>query len=43
MDVIRFHFDFISLYAYLAWTQIHALAVRHGRSVELVLVLFYWG
>jgi len=38
--VIRFHFDFISPYAYLAWTQIHALAARHGRSVEPVPVLF---
>lgn len=40
MLVIRFHFDFISPYAYLAWTQIHALAARHGRSVEPVPVLF---
>ena len=38
--MIRFHFDFISPYAYLAWTQIHALAARHGRSVEPVPVLF---
>jgi 2-hydroxychromene-2-carboxylate isomerase len=37
---IRFHFDFISPYAYLAWTQIHALAARHGRAVEPVPVLF---
>ena len=38
--VIRFHFDFISPYAYLAWTQIHALAERHRARVEPVPVLF---
>jgi 2-hydroxychromene-2-carboxylate isomerase len=38
--VIRFHFDFVSPYSYLAWTQIHALAERHGREVEPVPVLF---
>jgi 2-hydroxychromene-2-carboxylate isomerase len=32
-DDITFHFDFISPYAYLAWTQIHALAARHGKRV----------
>jgi 2-hydroxychromene-2-carboxylate isomerase len=37
---IRFHFDLLSPYAYLAWTQIHALAARHGRSVEPIPVLF---
>jgi 2-hydroxychromene-2-carboxylate isomerase len=37
---IRFLFDFISPYAYLAWTQIHALAERHGRVVEPVPILF---
>ena len=37
---LRFHFDYISPYAYLAWTQIHALAARHGRAVEPVPVLF---
>lgn len=40
MSAIRFHFDFLSPYAYLAWTQIHALADRHGRAVEPVPVLF---
>jgi len=34
-----FHFDFISPYAYLAWTQIHALAARHGRGVQPVPTL----
>jgi 2-hydroxychromene-2-carboxylate isomerase len=37
---IRFLFDYISPYAYLAWTQIHALAARHEREVEPVPVLF---
>jgi|GEM_PF-45418 len=37
---LRFHFDYLSPYAYLAWTQVHALATRHGRAVEPVPVLF---
>ncbi len=40
MSALRFHFDFISPYAYIASTQIFALAERHGREVELVPVLF---
>ncbi len=45
---IEFWFDFISPYAYLAWTQIHALAERHGRAVVPRPVLFaalldHWG
>lgn len=45
---MRFHFDFLSPYAYLAWTQIHALAEAHARTVEPVPVLFpallnHWG
>jgi 2-hydroxychromene-2-carboxylate isomerase len=40
MRTIRFHFDFLSPYAYLAWTQIHALAKRHDCLVEPVPVLF---
>lgn len=40
MSAIRFHFDFVSPYAYLAWTQIHAIAERHGREVEPVPTLF---
>ncbi|MEZ4302294.1 MAG: 2-hydroxychromene-2-carboxylate isomerase, partial [Polyangiaceae bacterium] len=39
-EPIRFLFDFISPYAYLAWTQIHALADRHGRQVLPVPILF---
>jgi 2-hydroxychromene-2-carboxylate isomerase len=37
---LTFYFDFISPYAYLAWTQIHALAERYGRVVEPAPVLF---
>jgi 2-hydroxychromene-2-carboxylate isomerase len=37
---IVFWFDFISPYAYIAWTQIHALAERHGREVQPVPILF---
>ncbi len=37
---LRFYFDFISPYAYLGWTQVHALAARHGRDVEAVPILF---
>lgn len=36
---IRFYFDYVSPYAYLAWTQMHALAARHGRAVEPVPAL----
>ncbi len=39
MKTIRVHFDFLSPYAYLAWTQIHALAERCGAEVEPVPVL----
>jgi 2-hydroxychromene-2-carboxylate isomerase len=38
--MLRFLFDYISPYAYLAWTQIHALAAPHGITVEPVPVLF---
>jgi 2-hydroxychromene-2-carboxylate isomerase len=37
---VRFYFDFLSPYAYIAWTQIHPLAERHGREVDAVPVLF---
>lgn len=39
-EPIRFLFDYLSPYAYIAWTQVHALAERHGRVVEPVPVLF---
>lgn len=46
--MLRFHFDFLSPYAWLAWTQVHALAARHGRAVEpvptlLAALLSRWG
>jgi 2-hydroxychromene-2-carboxylate isomerase len=37
---LRFYFDYVSPYAYLAWTQIHALASRHGREVDAIPALF---
>lgn len=37
---LTFYFDYISPYAYLGWTQIHALAERHGREVIATPVLF---
>jgi len=37
---IRFYFDYLSSNAYLAWTQLPALAARHGRRIEAVPVLF---
>lgn len=45
---IELWFDFISPYAYLAWTQMHALAERHQRALVLRPVLFaslldHWG
>jgi 2-hydroxychromene-2-carboxylate isomerase len=39
-DPLRFYFDYLSSNAYLAWTQLPALAERFGRSVELVPVVF---
>jgi 2-hydroxychromene-2-carboxylate isomerase len=40
VDALRFCFDYVSPYAYLAWTQIHALAERQGCRVEPVPVVF---
>lgn len=37
---IRFYFDYISPNAYLAWTQLPALAERYGCVIEPVPVLF---
>lgn len=37
---LRFLFDYVSPYAYLASTQIRSLAARHGCDVEAVPVLF---
>ena len=40
MASIRFTFDYISSNAYLAWTQLPALAAKHGVAIEPVPVLF---
>ena len=40
MKTLTFYFDFISPYAYLAWTQIHPLAERYGWEVDPKPVLF---
>jgi len=40
MSPLEFHFDFLSPYAYLAWTQIGRIATDHGRPLRLVPVLF---
>lgn len=37
---IRFYFDFISPYAYLAWTQIQELAKRQQAILEPIPILF---
>ncbi len=39
-STVRFYFDYISPNAYLAWTQLPALAHRHDVAVEPVPVLF---
>ena len=39
-DPVRFYFDYISSNAYLAWSELPALAERYGRRVEPVPVLF---
>jgi 2-hydroxychromene-2-carboxylate isomerase/predicted enzyme related to lactoylglutathione lyase len=40
MKKLTFYFDFISPYAYLAWTQIHPLAARHGCQIVPRPLLF---
>ncbi len=37
---LRFYFDYISHNAYIAWTQVYALAGRYDRDVEPIPVLF---
>src|SRR5689334_8520566 len=39
-ETVRFHFDVVSPNAYLAWTQLPALAARYGAVIEPVPVLF---
>jgi 2-hydroxychromene-2-carboxylate isomerase len=38
--MVRFYFDFVSPYAYIAWTQIHRVVEAHDKTVEPVPVLF---
>jgi 2-hydroxychromene-2-carboxylate isomerase len=40
VTALRFYFDYISPYAYLAWKQIQGVADRHRRELEPVPVLF---
>jgi len=37
---IRFHYDYISSNAYLAWLALPELAARHGATIEPVATLF---
>jgi len=37
---LRFHFDYISPYSYLAWHRLQTFAPRHGLRVEPVPTLF---
>lgn len=37
---LAFYFDFISPYAFIAWTHVHAIAERNGTTVEPIPVLF---
>ena len=39
-DPLVFYFDFVSPYAFIAWTQVHAIAERNGRRVTPIPVLF---
>jgi 2-hydroxychromene-2-carboxylate isomerase len=38
--VIRFYFDYVSPYSYLAWVKVHEIAARHHQTVEPVPILF---
>src|SRR3954464_389675 len=37
---LRFYFDFVSPYSYVAWHQLPAIAARHAQAIEPVPVLF---
>lgn len=37
---IRFHFDYLSPYAYLAWTQMARIGGAHQREIDPIPVLF---
>ncbi len=38
--VVRFYFDYVSPFAYVAWTRIRGIAARHGRTALPVPVVF---
>lgn len=38
--VLRFHFDYISPYSYLAWHRLHRFAPEHGLVIEAKPTLF---
>jgi 2-hydroxychromene-2-carboxylate isomerase len=40
LPAIRFHFDYISSNAYLAWLELPKLAAKHGRRIETIPTLF---
>jgi 2-hydroxychromene-2-carboxylate isomerase len=40
MRPLRFHFDYVSPYAYVGWHAMKEIAARHGCVVEAVPVLF---
>ena len=40
LEPLSFYFDFVSPYAFIAWTQVHAIAERNGRTVKPIPVLF---
>jgi 2-hydroxychromene-2-carboxylate isomerase len=37
---LRFYFDYVSPYSYVAWHQLPAIAARHAQAIEPVPVLF---
>src|SRR5262245_31496393 len=37
---MRFYFDYISPYAYIAWRRLPAIAARHAQTIEPVPVVF---
>jgi 2-hydroxychromene-2-carboxylate isomerase len=37
---MRFYFDYVSPYAYVAWHQLPGIAARHTRPIEPVPVVF---
>ena len=39
-SAVAFYFDFISPYAFIAWTQVHSIVERNGREVEAIPVVF---